>query len=176
MNNKVLLFIPELIKRDWSAIALKFTVVGFCWGLVLLAILIDLHFGIRKARSIGELETSEGYRRTVRKFKDYYSVMAFALLFDLIMFFTYYFPFPMPIVPVVTIIAAGGLIFTEFKSVREKADEKLRRRQNEAFSELAGIIKNATDKETLWRALELIKNSPTHESTTNNTDRLPDAG
>lgn len=176
MNNKVFLFIPELIKKDWGAIALKFSIVGGCWLLVLVAILIDLHFGIRKARSIGELETSEGYRRTVRKFKDYYSVMAFALLFDLIMFFTYYFPFPMPVVPVVTLIATGGLMYTEYKSVREKADEKLRRRNNEAITELATVLKNVTDKEAVWRVLDIIKNSPTNETTANSTDRLPDAG
>lgn len=169
----MLLFITELIKKDYSAIGLKFSVVGFCWFLVLLAILIDLHFGIKKARSIGELETSEGYRRTVRKFKDYYSVLFFALLFDLLMFFTYYFPFPIPMIPVVTVIAAGGLVYTEFKSVREKADEKLRRRTSESYAELANLLKNVTDKETFWKALDIMEREKIRQDEkSNNSDAV----
>ena len=43
--------------------------------LVLVMIMADLWSGIRKARSLGEVRTSYGYKRTVGKVAQYYNVL-----------------------------------------------------------------------------------------------------
>lgn len=147
----ILAFIPEYLADDFIALYAKITIVAFCWGLVGVAMAIDFGYGIRKAKEIGEARTSEGYRRTVKKASEYYTVMTFAFIFDaLISFVTYYLPQPFPTLPIVNLVAALGLVITEYKSVREKADQKLRRRTDESFHQ---ILKIAKDREDLLEKL-----------------------
>lgn len=151
---RVLAFIPSLINEDWHVVYLKLIIVGICWGWVTMAILIDLYFGIKKSKEYGEFITSEGYRRTIKKSTYYFSILLFALIFDSILsILVYYAPFPANCTPPVTMLATLGLVLTEFKSVREKADDKHRRRTDSSFTDLAKILK---DKDFLSRVYEEI--------------------
>lgn len=77
----------------------------------------------------------------------------------LISFVTYYLPQPFPTLPVVNLVAALGLVITEYKSVREKADQKLRRRTDESFHQILKIAKNREDLlEKLYTELAKEKN------------------
>lgn len=133
-------FIPEIINKDWISVYLKLGMVAFAWFAVLIGILWDLYYGIEKAKSIGEARTSEGYRRTVKKVCYYWAMLTFALLFDALIPITYFLPFPFNLMPVITIVAAAGLVLTEWKSVRESADDKLRRKTDSAVKDVAMLL------------------------------------
>lgn len=148
--------IVELLKHDYETLWLKLFIVFGAWACILIAMIIDLHFGIKKSKTIGEHTTSEGLRRSVHKVVYYYSMMTFALLFDALNPLTFYLPFPLSIVPVITIIFAMALIYTEAKSVREKAEHKLRRRTDASMKELIETFKNRED--LFSKALEYFQN------------------
>ncbi|MBD3904490.1 phage holin family protein [Chryseobacterium sp. Ch-15] len=122
--------ILEFLKEDYSAITMKLIVVGILWCAVLLAMMIDFYFGIRKARQIGEVRSSEGYKRSVSKFNQYFGMLLYAFIFDAIVPISYFFEFPISAIPIVSLLATVALVFTEAKSVHEKADEKQRRKVN----------------------------------------------
>lgn len=162
--------IIEFIKNDFQLLWLKLFIVCGAWSCVLIAMMIDLYFGIKKSKSIGELTTSEGLRRSVQKTVYYYSMMTFALLFDALNPLTYYLPFPLSIVPVITIIFAMALIYTEAKSVREKAEAKLRRRTDSSVKELIELFRSRED--LFSKALDYLQNEKNKQdeehSTTDN--------
>lgn len=171
--NTELLFIPEFLSKDIDAMLTKLIIVICAWTAVFVAMLIDLHYGLKKAKQIGEHRTSEGFRRSVTKFKDYYASLMFAILFDsLLSVFTYYLPFPLSVTPPITIVAALGLILTEYKSVRENADQKLRRKLNSSFADLADIYMHLKKEGIADKFIEFIKekelNSPTENTPNNN--------
>lgn len=154
--------IIEFIKHDYETILLKMMVVFGAWILVLIAMGIDLYFGIRKSKSIGETISSEGLRRSVPKVVYYYSMMTFALLFDALNPLPYYLPFPVSVVPMITIIFALALIYTEAKSVREKAEDKLRRKTDESIKELAFLMKD--NKEALAEVVTFLNQKKDEKS------------
>lgn len=140
--------ILELIESDYPTIIMKLYVVSGLWGAVLMAILVDLYFGIRKAKELGEVRTSEGYKRSVGKFTQYFAMMFFALLFDAILPVTYFFKMPFSVIPIISLLAATALILTEAKSVREHADMKLRRKTNESFKQILELLEREKDIKT----------------------------
>ena len=120
--------------------------VCIAWIMVIIAILIDLYFGVKKAKELGEATHSEGFRRTINKATYYFALMGFAFLFDIFDVVTpYFFPHPLGSVPFVSIFVALGLVFTEAKSVREKAEDKARRRTDESFRKMLELMQNRED-------------------------------
>ena len=70
--------------------------VCFAWIVVIVAMLIDLYFGVKKAKELGEATSSEGFRRTINKATYYFALMGFAFLFDIFDVVTpYFFPHPL---------------------------------------------------------------------------------
>ena len=137
--------ILEFIKHDYNAIFLRLIIISGLWGVVLIAMMTDFYFGVMKAKKMGEVRTSEGYKRSVDKFTQYYGMLFFALLFDAIIPVSYFFAFPMSGVPIITLISTVILVFTEAKSVREKGDEKLRRKTDQSFKQLLDILEKNGD-------------------------------
>lgn len=142
----------EIIGLDevaYKIIIAKLFMVCGAWICVLVAMLIDLYFGIQKSKSIGEHTTSEGFRRSIQKFAFYYSMMFFALIFD-----TLFLPvsislnisFILKVAPLFSILCAAGLVLTEAKSVREKADQKLRRKTDKSRQEVINGLFDLIDK------------------------------
>lgn len=137
--------ILEFLKEDYSAITMKLIVVGILWCAVLLAMIIDFYFGIRKARQIGEVRSSEGYKRSVSKFNQYFGMLLYAFIFDAIVPISYFFEFPISAIPVVSLLATVALVFTEAKSVHEKADEKQRRKVNASLVSVLELLEKKDD-------------------------------
>lgn len=137
--------ILEFLKEDYSAITMKLIVVGILWCAVLLAMIIDFYFGIRKARQIGEVRSSEGYKRSVSKFNQYFGMLLYAFIFDAIVPISYFFEFPISAIPVVSLLATVALVFTEAKSVHEKADEKQRRKVNASLISVLELLEKKDD-------------------------------
>ncbi len=138
---KLIAFIPEFISQDYNAMMSKGLIITFIWLLVALSIALDYYAGVGKAKQLGEMRTSEGYRRTTKKIKEYYMVMICALIFDcFVSIITYYLPFPLPFIPIMSLGIGFWHCFVEFKSIREKADEKHRRKMNEGLTDLIQIV------------------------------------
>ena len=159
--------ITEFLNHDYAGIMQKLIVVSMAWGGVLIAILIDLFFGIQKAKKLNEMRSSEGYKRSINKFVFYYAMMFFALLFDALLPISFFFSFPLSAIPFITILAATALILTEFKSVREKAEDKVRRKTDASAMQLIDLLKNK--EETFMKLLEQFKKE-NNEKSTDNTD------
>lgn len=139
--------IGYLIKHSYGFIYTQLYVVTMVWASVFMAILIDLYFGIKKSKQLGECTTSEGLRRTISKFVYYYAMLSFALLGDFLDVFTPSFlPFPLCDAPVFSIVCAIGLILTEAKSVREKAEDKVRRKIDKSFQQVIDLLESKGGK------------------------------
>lgn len=142
----------EIIGLDENAykiILAKLFMVCGTWICVLVAMLIDLYFGIQKSKSIGEHTTSEGFRRSIHKFVFYYSTMLFALIFDALFLpvsISLDIAYVLKVAPLFSILCAGSLVLTEAKSVREKADQKLRRKTDSSRQELINGLFDLIDK------------------------------
>lgn len=159
--------IIEILNGDFAMLWIKLFIVFGAWLCILVAMIIDLYFGIQKSKKISEHTSSEGLRRSVHKVVYYYSMMTFALLFDAINPLTFYLPIPLSSIPVITIIFAMALIYTEAKSVREKAEDKLRRRTDDSVKELIGAFKNRED--LFKNALDYLQNEKNKQDEKNTT-------
>ena len=100
------------------------------------AMAIDLFFGIRKAKTNGEITTSTGYKKTAAKAQKYFSPFLVLVFIDLIC--CYLVP-----VPAFAMLWASYCVFCEFKSVREKSWEKAELRKAEKT--MSVIIENKDD-------------------------------
>lgn len=163
----------EIIGLDDQAykiiIAKLFMVCG-AWICVLVAMLIDLYFGIQKSKSIGEHTTSEGFRRSIQKFAFYYSMMFFALIFDALFLpvsISLNIAFVLKVAPLFSILCAAGLVLTEAKSVREKADQKLRRKTDRSNREIAsGLFDLLKNKDSIIDLINTVKKDENNNTTT----------
>lgn len=148
-------FIPEFLSKDYGTIYLKLIIVFAAISMVILAMIVDFYFGLKKAKKLGESSTSEGFRRSTNKFVYYGAMMLFAVIFDVLNVLSAFFPSPLNLVPIITLAAAVALILTEFKSVREKAEDKARRKSDESIKQLLSALK---DKDVLHQALKGLEN------------------
>lgn len=124
-----------LEKQDMEAIVnyllIRMAIVLICWAFVFVANFVDFWSGRDTARAIGEHIDSKGYRRTFIKIGDYYRVLIFALLFDLIgSLFTFY------KLPFASLLGSISVIAIECSSVIENS-----RRKKSHASEVPEIIK-----------------------------------
>lgn len=148
--------ILDLLNKNYENLIMQLWLVMSVWIVVLIAMVVDLIYGVRKAKALGEARTSEGYRRTINKFVFYYSMMSFALLFDFLDVITpVILPHPLPLIPLFSILGAIALVFTEVKSVYEKAEDKLRRKTERSVEELIRIFKNR--EELMGSVLEMLR-------------------
>lgn len=143
-----LLFINSLLAKDYDTFETKLILVLIMWGIVLVAIIIDLICGVHKAHQLGEVRTSYGFRRTVTKAVQYYGLLCFALMFDIL-------ASVVEPLPYITALASIFLVFIEAKSVYEKAEEKDRRKMTKEVDKLITILENRGD--VLKALSEIIK-------------------
>lgn len=110
---------------------IRMAIVLICWAFVFVANFVDFWSGRNTARAIGEHIDSKGYRRTFIKIGDYYRVLIFALLFDLIgSLFTFY------KLPFASLLGSISVIAIECASVLENS-----RRKKSHAAEVPDIIK-----------------------------------
>ena len=85
-----------------------------CWAMMLVATLIDMRTGLRKADVLHQKRSSHGYRRTFQKFGDYGKVTALGMCIDIMAMV-----FSIWTVPYASAVSAVGAILIEARSVRE---------------------------------------------------------
>lgn len=106
-----------LIRYAEQHIYLHIVLITLCAAAILVAMGVDLFFGIRKAHERGQPTTSRGLKMTSRKAVKYLVPFLVLTLIDIIG--TAVFP-----APYLSMAWAGYCLLCEFKSVREKAWEK----------------------------------------------------
>ena len=115
----MLLFIPSIINEDWSHFNALLTVLAVLYACVFASALIDLYFGVKRARRLKIARTSFGYRRTITKLTSYFGLMLMLSIADVAASVIFKMPY-------FTVIGAIGIVMVEAKSVYEnlKQEEK----------------------------------------------------
>lgn len=126
---------------------IRMAIILLCWTFVFLANIIDFWSGRDTARALGEPIDSKGYRRTFVKIGDYYRVLMFMLLFDLIgsLFEFYKLPFG-------SILGSAAVIGIELKSVIENS-----RRKKSHSAEIPEIIKEIIQCSSTAKGKEIVE-------------------
>jgi len=141
-------------------------IVLLCYVVDIVAILVDLRAGIKKAKQRGEYRSSTGYRRTIEKATKYFNFLIFGLLFDTLQITVCYLLHNqvgsnLPNIPFITILFAVGILIIEVKSVYEKAENKTKH-------EIQGAAKTAQEVIKIMKQEGLLDNIGTHETNSEN--------
>lgn len=123
------------------------TLMFICFIAVLAAVLLDLNTGINAARKAKERIKSHILRRTITKVVDYYRVLFFGIIIDVLGL-----AFPWYDVPYCAIFVSVGIVLIEAKSVLENY-KKSKSAARDIPDMLQDIIHAATSKD----AAEIIK-------------------
>ncbi len=107
-----MLFIPSILTHNWSHINALILVLAVLYACVLLSVLIDLYFGIKRAKRQRIVRTSFGYRRTITKLISYFGLMLMLSIADIIASIVLKMPY-------FTVFCAIGIVLIEAKSVYE---------------------------------------------------------
>lgn len=144
----------ELIElKDADALVfyvlIRICITLICWSFVIFACLVDFWSGTSTARAIGEKLQSSGFRRTITKIGDYWRVLIFTLMFDILgSFLSFY------VLPFTTILCSVAIICIEAKSVIENSARK--KSHVAELPDMIGNIVNATTSEQGAEVLNMI--------------------
>lgn len=136
--------ILEILQKDFDAIQSQLLVVFMCFIIVILSIGIDLYFGIQKSKKEGIYTHSFGLRKTSEKVVQYLAFMLFMLFIDFLNPVWAYLNYQS--LPLLSIFGAIVLVYTEWKSVREKSSEKFRYTIKENSTEIVDFILKNKEK------------------------------
>jgi hypothetical protein len=111
--------LQSIINQDWSSFKALLTVWAILYACVFVSVLIDLFFGVKRAKRLKIVRTSFGYRRTITKLTSYFGLMLMLSIADIAASVIFKMPY-------FTVIGAIGIVAVEAKSVFEniKKDEK----------------------------------------------------
>ena len=129
---------------------------------VLIAIFFDLLAGVRKAKAMGALRTSEGLRRTVNKIAKYFNMLFVVTIIDVLqMLAIAYINIQtgkhIPDIPILTFLGAIFICVIELKSIYEKAEDKEREQIEQTAKILGKIILNINKKELAEKIVEYLE-------------------
>ena len=112
-------------------------IVSLCMAAMLFAMVVDLIFGVRKAKRNGEATTSTGFKKTCDKARKYFSPFMATVCIDIIAACANL------QVPIFSMLWAAYCVFCEFISIREKAWQKAEIRKQERTMKV--ILENKED-------------------------------
>ena len=155
------LFEMELIEllRLILPVIIMLVVIYF---LVLIAVFLDLWAGIRKAKAMEVLTTSEGLRRTVNKISKYFNMLFMVTIVDILQMLAItciniQTGEHIPDVPLLTFLGAIFICVIELKSVYEKAEDKEREQIAQTAKILSKFIRDINNKELVSKIAEFLK-------------------
>lgn len=112
-------------------------IVSLCMAAMLVAMVVDLIFGVRKAKRNGEATTSTGLKKTCDKARKYFSPFMATVCIDIIAACANL------QVPIFSMLWSAYCVFCEFISIREKAWQKAEIRKQERTMKV--ILENKED-------------------------------
>ena len=126
------------------------TIIFICCIMIIFSVLLDLNTGINAAKKAKERIKSRILRRTITKIVDYYRLLMFGVMIDVLgLAFVWY------NIPYVAIFVTFGVIIIEAKSVLENY-HKSKSAAREIPETIMQIIKCA-NKEDAAKIVEFIK-------------------
>jgi len=129
---------------DYEGIKTMALLVGVAAIAVVIAIMLDLASGLRKATLMGNARTSYAYERTTTKLMRNGSVVLIMAMIDVLLFFGHLWEIiglnVLSNVPVVTFIASAWMCFVQAVSIREKAEDKAERKSAATLKQLAEVL------------------------------------
>jgi len=129
---------------DYNGLKTMALLVGVAAIAVVIAIMLDLASGLRKATLMGEVRTSYAYERTTTKLMQNGSVVIIMAMIDVFLFFGHLWDIiglgVLSSVPVVTFIASAWMCFVQAVSIREKAEDKAERKSADTLKQLAEVL------------------------------------
>ena len=129
------------------------TVIFICCVIIIFAVLIDLDTGVRAARKNKEKIQSRILRRTIAKIVDYFRVLAFGVMIDVLgLSFVWY------NIPYCAVLVTVGVVCVEAKSVLENY-HKSKSAARELPNVLAEII-SCVNSEDAEKIVKMIKSNP----------------
>jgi hypothetical protein len=151
-----LLFIRSIIDKDWDRIEMLSYVLIIVYSCVLLAILIDLWFGVRRAMRLNVARTSYGFRRTITKATTYFGLMMLLTIADVVASIILKMPY-------FTVFGALGIVIVEGISVYEKVKDE-NKKIEEVPTVLLELLKNKDNIQDILTWLKTNENSKKEEN------------
>ncbi len=156
-----LLFIRSILEHDWNRLQNLSLILAVFYFCVLVAIFVDLAAGVEKAKRHGVMRTSFGFRRTINKIKDYFSVLMLFTVADIVASVWFSLPF-------FTAVGTIAMVFIEAKSVYENKKD-INKGIKDLPDVLLQILRNKDKAEELLKFLEDNKNETPKEETNHDT-------
>lgn len=129
---------------DLKGLMIMSLLVGVAAIAVVIAIMLDLASGLRKAKLMGTARTSYAYERTTTKLMRNGSVVLIMAMIDVLLFFGHLWDILglgiLSNVPVVTFGASVWMCFVQAVSIREKAEDKAERKSAATLKQLAEVM------------------------------------
>lgn len=138
--------ILEILNKNYELLLIHLFIVVLTWIVVVFAIGIDLYFGIKKSKQEGLFTHSYGLRKTTEKCILYLAMMFFMFFIDFLNPIWAY--FDLVALPLASIFGAMVLVYTEWKSVRENANEKFRNKLQDNTAEILNFIRENREEIT----------------------------
>jgi hypothetical protein len=105
------------MNEDWSHFNALLTVLAVLYACVFASVVIDLFFGVKRAKRLKIIRTSFGYRRTITKLTSYFGLMLMLSIADIAASVVFKMPY-------FTVIGAIGIVIVEAKSVFENLKQQ----------------------------------------------------
>jgi hypothetical protein len=105
------------MNEDWSYFNALLTVLAVLYACVFVSVLIDLFFGVKRAKRLKIVRTSFGYRRTITKLTSYFGLMLMLSIADIAASVVFKMPY-------FTVTGAIGIVIVEAKSVFENLKQQ----------------------------------------------------
>lgn len=146
-----LLFIPSIMNKDWSHFNGLLAVLAVLYSCVFVSVLIDLFFGVKRAKKLKVVRTSFGYRRTITKLTSYFGLMIMLTIGDIVASVVFEMPY-------FTVIGAIGIVLIEAKSVFENL-----RQENKNVDDIQKVLLKIFENKEEIQALISFLNSKKQE-------------
>ena len=146
-----LLFIPSIMNKDWSHLNGLLAVLAVLYSCVFVSVLIDLFFGVKRAKQLKVVRTSFGYRRTITKLTSYFGIMIMLTIGDIVASVVFEMPY-------FTVIGAIGIVLIEAKSVFENL-----RQENKNVDDIQKVLLKILEHKEEIQALISFLNSKKQE-------------
>jgi hypothetical protein len=131
-------------------VVIRVSITMVCWLFMVLATLVDFWSGVTTAKALKEPLMSHGFRRTITKISDYWRVLLFALMIDILGAFLsfYYLPF-------LSMLCTLAIVIIEARSVVENSNRR-RSHAAEVPSVVSDIVGALTKKDAMKAAKRVI--------------------
>jgi hypothetical protein len=150
-----ILFISSALTKEWTHLDGLFAVLAVLYACVFLSVIVDLFFGVRRARKLKIIRTSYGYRRTITKLTGYFGLMIMFSITDVVSSVLFKMPY-------FSVVGAIGIVLVEAKSVFENL-----RQQEKSIAEVQQLLLKFFENKEEIQTLVAFLNAQTQSTLRN---------